>query len=92
MIDILKIFDRSPYNLSIEIQIFKNHKISSEVLIFFSNRLKKYSHFLFKEYQTCSIPDRKINDSLNSKRDTIFESNIKGKELYLVSSDKKKSI
>ena len=64
------------------------YRIFTKIL---ANRLKKYSHFLFKEYQTCSIPDRKINDSLNLIRDIIFDSNIKGKELYLVSADQKKA-
>ena len=42
-------------------------------------------------YQTCSVYGRRINDCLNVIRDIIYDANLKGNELYLVSIDQRKA-
>ena len=43
------------------------------------------------DHQTCSIPNRSINDNINIIRDIILYNNLSGSELYLVSVDLSKA-
>ena len=52
------------------------YKIFTKIIV---NRLKKYSHLFFKDFQTCSIKGRRINDSINLIRDVIFDAEKRGK-------------
>jgi hypothetical protein len=46
---------------------------------------------LFLDYQTCSVFGRRINDCLNIIRDVIYDANLKGDELCIVSIDQRKA-
>jgi hypothetical protein len=64
------------------------YRIYTKIL---ANRFKKISPYLFLDYQTCSVFGRRINDCLNIIRDVIYDANLKGEELYLVSIDQRKA-
>jgi hypothetical protein len=64
------------------------YRIYTKIL---ANRFKKVSPYLFLDYQTCSVYGRRINDCLNIIRDVIYDANLKGNELYLVSIDQRKA-
>jgi hypothetical protein len=64
------------------------YRIYTKIL---ANRFKKVSPYLFLDYQTCSVYGRRINDCLNVIRDVIYDANLRGNELYLVSLDQRKA-
>jgi hypothetical protein len=64
------------------------YRIYTKIL---ANRFKKISPYLFLDYQTCSVFGRRINDCLNIIRDVIYDANLKGDELYIVSIDQRKA-
>jgi exonuclease III len=64
------------------------YRIYTKVL---ANRLRKVSPYLFLDYQTCSVSGRRINDCLNIIKDVIYDANLTGDELYVVSIDQRKA-
>jgi hypothetical protein len=64
------------------------YRIYTKVL---ANRLRKVSPYLFLDYQTCSVYGRRINDCLNIIKDVIYDANLTGNELYVVSIDQRKA-
>jgi hypothetical protein len=65
-----------------------DYRIYTKIL---ANRLRVVSASVIGDHQTCSIPNRRINDNINLIRDIIFENNLNGSELYLVSVDQSKA-
>ena len=65
-----------------------DYRIYKKIL---ANRLRVVSASVIGDHQTCSIPNRSINDNINIIRDIIFENNLSGSELYLVSVDESKA-
>ena len=64
------------------------YRIFTKVL---ANRMRKVSDKIIGPGQTCSIINRKINDSVCLVRDLIYDANLKNRELYLVSVDQSKA-
>ena len=48
-------------------------------------------NLFFKDYHTCSIKGKRINDSINLIRNFISDADKKEKELYLISADQRKA-
>ena len=56
-----------------------------------TKRLVKLSNVIFKDFQTCSIRGRRIDDCINIIRDGILDSILSNKELYITSIDQRKA-
>jgi exonuclease III len=65
-----------------------DYRIYTKVL---ANRLRLISGNIIGDHQTCSIPNRRINDNLTLIRDIIHENNINNSELYILSVDQSKA-
>ena len=65
-----------------------DYRIYTKILV---KRLNRLSKNIFREYQTCAVKGRRIDDCIALIRDLIHDAIKKHKELYLTSIDQRKA-